>query len=391
MIIYIKRVLNKDVILEGLRAVGIVIILSIGFLVPFIDYIRQGIFNIDNADNNIMIQGQGLFLSQILALFDNAVGESLDWWSGVEGDFAQGAGIALALAVPSFIIAYILLRKHNLQRRTKEIGAMSLFIAIVLMAMTSRRFPWDRLCQMSSVFRYIITNIQFPWRFTNFAVLMLIILWCTTIYMCLPVLNKKVLILVMVAVILSSTSAIYYMTDLYNRGQRIEVYSVEDMGTYVASGEEYLPMGTDVEGLTEDNLTKVGVEISDYSKQGTTILFHCKTTSDNNGIVELPLIYYKGYKAIGIDNAGNKVNLDITEGNNHVISLVLDKDSEYDITVSFKEPWYWRISELISFIFAVIGIIYLIHNGKKVENNGEKENNNTCSDNNDSHRRRICI
>jgi hypothetical protein len=382
MVIYIKRVLNKEVILAGLRAVGIALTLSLGFLVPFIDYIRQGIFNINNADNNIMIQSQGLFLSQILALFDNAIGESLDWRSGAEGDFAQGVGIALALAVPCFIMAYILLRKHNVNRHTKEIGIMSLLMAIALMSMTSRRFPWDRLCQMCRAFRYIITNIQFPWRFTNFAVLMLVILWCTTIYMCLPILNKKVLILVVVAVILSSTSATYYMTDLYNSGQIIEVYSVEDMGTYVASGEEYLPIGTDVERLTEDNLTNVGVEISDYSKQGTTILFHCKTTSDNNGIVELPLIYYKGYKAIGIDNAGNRVNLDITVGNNNVISLVLVKDSEYDITVSFKEPLYWKFAEVVSLIAFIIvagEILYINKNGKENFNEASKRNSSLIS------------
>jgi hypothetical protein len=360
MIIYIKRVLNKDVILAGLRAVGIALILSIGFLVPFIDYISQGIFNINNADNNIMIQSQGLFLSQIIALFDNAIGESLDWRTGAEGDFAQGVGIALALAIPCFIIAYILFRKHNFNRRTKEIGAMSLFISVVLMAMTSRHFPWDRLCKMSGVFRYIITNIQFPWRFTNFAVLTLVLLWCITIYMCLPVLKEKILILVAVAVILSSMSAAYYMNDLYNRGQRIEVYSAEDMGTYVASGEEYLPIGTDAESLKEENLTNIGVKISDYSKQGTTISFHCKATSDSNGIVELPLIYYKGYKAIGVDNAGNKVNLEITEGNNHVISLVIEKGSEYDITVSFGEPWYWRLAELVSLIAAIALIVKIL-------------------------------
>jgi hypothetical protein len=164
----------------------------------------------------------------------------------------------------------------------------------------------------------------------------------------------------MVAIILSSVSATYYMTDLYKRGQKIEVYSVEDMGTYVASGEEYLPIGTDVENLTEDNLANAGVEISDYSKQGTTISFHCIVTSEDNGIVELPLIYYKGYKAVGIDQAGNKVNLDITEGNNHVISIVLDKDSEYDITVYYKEPWYWRLAELVSLMAFIVLIAEIL-------------------------------
>jgi hypothetical protein len=175
-----------------------------------------------------------------------------------------------------------------------------------------------------------------------------------------PMLNKKVLVISITIVLVSSVSAAYYMFDLYNRGQRIEVYSVEDMGTYVASGEEYLPIGTDTEILTEDNLTNVGVEISEYSKQGTTISFHAKTISDSNGIVELPLLYYKGYKAIGIDSAGNMVNLSITEGNNHVISLALEKGSEYDITVSFSEPLYWRLAELVTFMSAVVLIVKIL-------------------------------
>jgi hypothetical protein len=54
------------------------------------------------------------------------------------------------------------------------------------------------------------------------------------------------------------------------------------------------------------------------------------------------------------------VNLSITEGNNHVISLALEKGSEYDITVSFSEPLYWRLAELVTFMSAVVLIVKIL-------------------------------
>jgi hypothetical protein len=364
MVLHIRKVCNRKVILSGICAILLAVLLSLWFIVPLFDYMSQGIFKVNYVEGGTMIQSQGVFISQILALFDNAVGESLDWRTGTEGDFAQGAGLALVISLVFFAVLYLMAGKRQTERKIKEIGFTAAFAAVVLLVMSSRYFPWDRLCSISSTLKYIIINIQFPWRFTGIAALMLVLVWCMVFVMELNISGKKLSIFMVIALLLSSMTAGHYMADLWNRAQKIQVHSIEDMDTYVASGEEYLPADTEAENLLNDSLTVEGVEISGYNKYGNRIAFHCKSTSSDEGIVELPLLYYKGYKASGRDLQGNDVNIDITAGSNHVIRLIIKSGTECDISVQFKEPWYWRAAEAVSLI-TVAGVIiaYIVYGG----------------------------
>ena len=69
VVVYCRRIFHKEVMLAGCGAVAAALGLSTWFLIPFLDYMLFGRFNINSIRNNdIMIQRQGTFLSQVFAL-----------------------------------------------------------------------------------------------------------------------------------------------------------------------------------------------------------------------------------------------------------------------------------------------------------------------------------
>ena len=374
MLLFIRRVFHKEVIIAGIKAVGIAVGLSAWFLVPFLDYMLNGKFNINTVDNSeLMIQRQGVFLSQVFALFDNAIGQSLDLSSGTEGDFAQGAGLGLSAALLAFAVIFlyeIIKNRSEFKPEQWKMPLTAAFIGTVAIVMSTLYFPWDGICSLGSLFRYIVVKIQFPWRLTGIATLALSLLWCSVIsyiYLKSEKSGRKTAAVISISVVaVMLLSAAHFMTDLFDRGERIEVRCAADMDSYVGSGEEYLPVGTVPEELKKENLNNGdgiddgiinGIVISEYDKDGTNVALHCENSSDTDKVLEIPLLYYDGYKAIAADMQGDRHELNIYEGNNGVVSVVIPGHSAYNIQIGFYEKWYWRIAEIVSLITLIIIIV----------------------------------
>lgn len=350
-VLCIRRICKKEVLLSGLRAVALALILSLWFLVPFMDYMVSGRYKISSgASDGQLIQRLGIFLSQVWPLFDNAVGESLDCAAGPQGDFAQGVGLGIFLAIPAFCIVTALQYRKKRGVREWRIALITVILGVMAIAFSTVYFPWDALCRRISIIQYVIGKIQFPWRFTAVAVVCLVTVWCTVIHWTDQSYGKRISVLIASAVlILTGLSAGHYEGDLLERAQKIQVRQQQDMDSYVASGEEYLPVGTDMESLCMEMLyADEAVEVTAFERDGITLRFHCKNASDGRKRLELPLVYYPGYQADATDQdaAGHKVRLE--SGENNVVCLFIDGNTDADICVSFVEPWYWRVAELIS-------------------------------------------
>lgn len=376
VVLYFKRVFCKEVLLAGVKAVTIAIGLSAWFVVPFLDYMLRGEFNINSIRNNdILIQRQGVFFSQVFALFDNAIGQSLDLSAGTQGDFAQGAGLGLMLSIPAFFVLFFLGYRKTEEKKNQRIAMTAAFVGLVMVAMSTLYFPWDMLCRIARIFRYVIVKIQFPWRFTGVATAVLALLWCAVVaYIRKQYGQKKAVIVAAYVMLLISVSAGYFMVDLLNRGERIQINDVTDMDSFVASGEEYLPVNTVLDDLKQENLF-VGeeIEVSDYEKTGTTIIFHCKNTGETDSRLELPLLYYEGYQATGTVADGTSFPIKVSAGQNNVVSMELEAGMDCDVIVEFCEPWYWRVAEVISVIYIGVVIGYGYNQGGKTWKRKQKE------------------
>ena len=361
VIVYCRRIFHKEVMLAGCGAVAVALGLSAWFLIPFLDYMLLGRFNINSIRNNdIMIQRQGTFLSQVFAIFDNAVGQSLDSGAGTAGDFTQGVGLSLMLSVIILMLLCIRGYLKQEERRNRQITITAAGLGALMVVMSTLYFPWDRLCRISRIFRYIIVKIQFPWRFTGVAVGLLVVVWCAVLnYTEREYDRRKKVITICLAVGILLLSVGHFVIDLNQRAERIQVRSVEEMDTFVASGEEYLPVDTVLDKLKTQELYKDdSIEISDVVYRGTSITMHVKNTSAQQAGLELPRLYYAGYQALEVTDEGQHFPIEVTDGTNHVIKLMIPEQTEGNITLSFREPWYWRLAEIITLLSAGIVILY---------------------------------
>lgn len=361
VIVHCRRTFHKEVMLAGCGAVAAALGLSAWFLIPFLDYMLFGRFNINSIRNNdIMIQRQGAFLSQVFAIFDNAVGQSLDAGAGTAGDFTQGVGLSLMLSVIILMLLCIRGYLKQEERRNRQITITAAGLGVLMVAMSTLYFPWDRLCRISRICRYIIVKIQFPWRFTGVAVGLLVVVWCAVLnYTEREYDRRKKVITICLAVGILLLSVGHFVIDLNQRAERIQVRSVEEMDTFVVSGEEYLPVDTVLDKLKTQELYKDDcVEISDVVYHGTSITMHAKNTSAQQMVLELPRLYYAGYQALEVMDEGQHFPIEVTDGTNHVIKLMIPEETEGNITLSFREPWYWRLAEIITLLSAGIVILY---------------------------------
>lgn len=361
VIVHCRRTFHKEVMLAGCGAVAAALGLSAWFLIPFLDYMLFERFNINSIRNNdIMIQRQGAFLSQVFTIYDNAVGQSLDAGAGTAGDFTQGVGLSLMLSVIILMLLCIWGYLKQEERRNRQITITAAGLGVLMVVMSTLYFPWDRLCRISRIFRYIIVKIQFPWRFTGVAVGLLVVVWCAVLnYIEREYDRRKKVITICLAVGILLLSVGHFVIDLNQRAERIQVRSVEEMDTFVASGEEYLPVDTVLDKLKTQELYKDdSVEISDVVYRGTSITMHVKNTSAQQAGLELPRLYYAGYQALEVTDEGQHFPIEVTDGTNHVIKLMIPEQTEGNITLSFREPWYWRLSEIITLLSAGIVILY---------------------------------
>lgn len=361
VVVYCRRIFHKEVMLAGCGAVAAALGLSAWFLIPFLDYMLFGRFNINSIRNNdIMIQRQGAFLSQVFAIYDNAVGQSLDAGAGTAGDFTQGVGLSLMLSVIILMLLCIRGYLKQEERRNRQITITAAGLGVLMVVMSTLYFPWNRLCRISRICRYIIVKIQFPWRFTGVAVGLLVVVWCAVLnYTEREYDRRKKVITICLAVGILLLSVGHFVIDLKQRAERIQVRSVEEMDTFVASGEEYLPVDTVLDKLKTQELYKDdSVEISDVVFHGTSITMHVKNTSAQQTGLELPRLYYAGYQALEVTDEGQHFPIEVTDGTNHVIKLMIPEQTEGNITLSFREPWYWRLSEIITLLSAGIVILY---------------------------------
>ena len=353
-LIYINRSLKKEIILSFLKAVALTVLINLWFLVPFLDYMKTGSFianTINEYKMSVDIGDSGLFLKQIFGICYDAGGVNLPVSRGTEGEMPLGVGIGSAIVlIPGFWV--ICKRWKNMDEKQAKLGAVMMTGALVSLWLASIYFPWGKLEEIHKVIRYAIINIQFPWRFLGISSVLITLLACFA----LSERNRIVYMLVSVSFAVLLLSDAYMLYDETRVSDKVYVYDIEDLNTCEPSGEEYLPYGTNVNELLDEDVRVTNVTIEDWEKKYLTFAASIANNSDETGYVLTPLLYYAGYKAIMED--GERSPLEITYGINKRALITIPGGTKGILRVYWSKPIIWRISEIISLISIVLMIIY---------------------------------
>lgn len=351
-IILWKKVFRKETFIVLAKTVIYCVILSAWFLVPFADYMLTGDFHIEHVSART-IQSRGLYLAHLFTIFPISGQNAFFAEAGMMDSQPAALGAPLLMVFLLWIGLWFFRKLQGISKAERVLGNITFAFAALAMLMSLSIFPWDRIQFLNSISQTLVSSLQFPNRFLTIANVMLTTvagviakgIWNS---------NKKELFAGFCVCIvgLLTISNLYYVGNMMNVGTRVAVYNGEGMGTGNISGAEYLPEGADAsQYLHRDPIASGQVVVTDYNKGSLEVDMQCQNIGTEMGLVELPLLHYKGYEAV--DSSTGEA-LAVTSGNNFCVAVEIPAGFQGAVRVSFVQPWYWRVAEMVSVVFFAI-------------------------------------
>lgn len=341
-----KRTIRKKVLCAYMLAVVETIALNLYFVIPFLDFFINMQVSVNYASDDIkIIQEQGAYIGQYFAVFQSMFGMS-EMDLSARMNLSPGLLLMLTLG-----IAFVLWVN---KKATKEMSFFFCF-SVVLLFMASNLFPWNHLGLHYKLGK-IISQVQFPWRYIGIAIPFLIMLM-GSIFKYIETDMEKCRRFSAIVIGTCMVMGIFYLSDYSNSASMRYYYDTTELDAYAYGGGEYLRAWTDTDAFTGEVAWENMKEVSVVSRNGTCMELYCEA-SDVEGMVELPILNYRGYQIM--DEYGKEY--EITDGENNVIQFSIPSGFAGKITVDFVEPWIWRISEIVSLLtiifFCVTGVRY---------------------------------
>lgn len=339
--------------------------LNLGFLVPMADYMISHDMKVKFASQIENMQEHGLFLSQLFQMFRFPVSLSGNVMNGVGGDMAIGIGLAymlmLALFVWELCCCFWRKKKGLANEGMIQTESVRIFVIFLLcLVMSCYFFPWHAIGKIP-VLGSILTPYQFAWRFIGIATFLGVIL---TMYV-LKALEKLTdrTIKVAAIVVLGTLTLIgsQYLMDnkVSDSTARTKVTSSASIYTAgaVANGE-YLFVENSAMAIIDQQpvpVDETAVSIISYEKKNSRILMECENLTDEVQQVKVSFLDYKGFVATD-KTTGEK--LDTTCDEQHILTVLLPAGYQGTVQVCFRQPWYWRVAEIVSLAVLIALFVY---------------------------------
>ncbi len=333
-----KSTLKKYVFRGYLLAVIETIVLNMYFIVPFLDYYRNADVHAGRAVDYIKtIQWYGAYIGQYFSFFKNMFGS---------GAIDPTERLSLTPGLPLMavlMIAAVIWVKGKATKETKLYFCFSVF----LLFLASNSFPWNHLtlnCRLIN----LIAQVQFPWRYLGIASVFLTLLlgniWglvkkeesCRKGFYVLTVGSCFIMML-------------FYISNYSDEAWMIYYYDTAEISTYSQHGGEYLRIEAEPGDFSGEIVHRNMQKVQLLSREGTHMELYCES-SESEGIVELPMLNYKGYRVT--DEYGKRY--EITDSKNALIQFTLPAGFSGEVMIDFVEPWYWRLAEAVSLIAVIM-------------------------------------
>lgn len=344
-LVFIRKVFRWNTFRELCKAALSSVLVSLWFLIPFLDYYFTQDAHVRHISGR-MIQYRGLLPSQLVFHFWTTVVNAARGVGEVEFSHPSGVGPLLLAGLCLFFILWFSGKLSRVNDGMIRFVKVSALFGILLLCGSTNVFPWDRIQFINSFTETLVGNLEFPYRFVGWGTACMVLvfgccLWYTRGR------NQNLARLITAAAVLGiGISSMYLLNSLNSTQARFELYNEEGMGFGYISSAEYL-----IEGTAESQFTFAGpvagdgVELLHYDKNYYHVMLECANLSDAESYVDLPLLLYKGYRAM---DAGTTEPLRLCAGENNVIRVLLPANYEGMLDVDFVPPRYWRVGEWIS-------------------------------------------
>lgn len=210
-------------------------------------------------------------------------------------------------------------KKEQKEKRNLHMVIVSLMVVCGVMLFASTTlFPWRILLKIDIISR-LMSMIQFPFRFLSIVTVASAIV-CGLVIENTDILRKykrEILVLLIITGLLGA----YEIMDEYLQQ---DVYVTKSSGGFTDFAlPEYWPVGTEAESFEDTSYWASGAEIKDYHKEGTEVIFIYRAQQEG-AFVQLPLLYYPGYKA----ELSSGETLQVVRGEANRVCVYLNENEE---------------------------------------------------------------
>ena len=345
-LIMIKKVFRRQTFIVLGKTVVYSCLLSAWFLVPFLDYMLTGNFVIQNVSART-IQERGLYPAHLSFAFPISGSTTLFHLSGMYDSQSENPGIILFVMLLLWAGLRFFGRTSVLKKEELALGRIAAWFAVLSMGMSLYLFPWDRIQAWNGLTATLVSSLQFPGRMLGIAVIMLTILAGVSAKCIAAHYGKQgELILTGAMVVMIMMSNLWLLTYMNYHMGGARLYNEEGMGSGYISGAEYLPYGADPSLFIPGEPRMYGdIRLDGYKKDGLTADVKCANIGAETGAMELPLLFYKGYRAWDMDTGERFA---VQAGENFSVKVLLPAGYNGTVRTAFVSPFYWRIAEGVS-------------------------------------------
>lgn len=350
-----KKVFRRETFWALTKTVICGALIAAWFIIPFLDYMVTGDFMIQHAYERT-IQERGLYLAHLFSVYPFAGTSVFPAEEGMVHAMPVGIGFALLVCLILWCYLLVLGRKTmesrgGLEKRYLALGNIGLGFAALAMLMSLSAFPWNSIQFLHRITATLVSSLQFPERALMIAgigaVLVAGVLACWTFHQ-----ENKGWRIAFFGVMAGLTvlTSLLLLDDFTHNGSFVRIYNAEGMGSGYIAGQEYLPYGTDAAQLLYRGPIPGGdVEIESYEQGPLTVEVNCHNPG-GEGALNLPLLYYKGYRAYDMDTGEA---LEVYAGENNTVHVKVPAGYEGIIHTAFVSPWYWRLAEAVSLVSCI--------------------------------------
>lgn len=306
-VLFLPRIIREKRLLPIIKAAAAAILLSAFFLIPMLDYSRQGI-------GAQAIQGiaadSALEISDLFGSFD--------------------------LGIPLLLGAAAALMTQAKDKKTKTALRLCLLAGAGAALMTTKLFPWGHAAVLSG---RLTDYLQFPWRLESVATVMLALAGGYGLMAAGENRKNEMLLLALAASLFCAMPII--RADGVGGGIRVG----EITSPYTVHREYQIP-GTDESNTRNRSvLTEGEAQVTAYEKKGVRIT--AQVQAKENAKLTLPLFGFDGYKA----QLGGK-KLELARGENNRLTVLLPDGAQGELRVWFAGKTSWRFADAASLLCA---------------------------------------
>lgn len=334
VLLCVRRAFRPSNLLILLKGAGLTVLVNLWFVVPFLQYY------ISDPYRGTVLENRNLNENR------TSVGFLFRLWDDDLSTQALRIGGALVVGAALYLFCRAVFPQKN--RRANQIGTAAAILGGIGTYLVCA-LDWNGLYDLlGETIAKTLCNIQFPFRYLMPVSLCFALMAGCGVLILAQAGGKKAggaaaAGLVVFACLLAWMDCGMYAHGYIGRNRTAE-------GRDIQSGKEnsmleYLPVGFD-EAWTDDTSIQCmnGAEVSAGTREPLCFTVTAQNPTGGDASVELPLIYYPGYRLTA--NDGGTVSVAKTAGGK--VAVILSPGYSGTFTVRFVAPKLWRLCELVS-------------------------------------------